>query len=300
MLTNGFYPGKTAAGIARRILNGEKDIPVIRKSPNRYAPADFQAARAFRDRGGPAACRERRRQQTGVVLCRARRCHSRRCRDRPFMPRHHSLPVDHNSQKNRAERELRRYQDNLEVLVEERTEGLNFANAALTAEIQEREQVEAALRESEEKYRVLIEKANEAVVIVRKPRPSFCEPQDARSRRRAACRPGPWRAGPLSISSGPTTGTWSWAGTGSGSAAKAFPTRTISEARRPRRRIHLGFLSATTIPWKGRPATPACPGGHIGPQARGGGAEGSSPSFRALSQVKALSGLLPSAPRARG
>jgi hypothetical protein len=46
MLTNGFYQGKTAGEIARRILRGEKDIPVVRKSPNQYT-FDFRQLELF-------------------------------------------------------------------------------------------------------------------------------------------------------------------------------------------------------------------------------------------------------------
>jgi PAS domain S-box-containing protein len=176
MLTNGFYQGKTAAEIARRILNGEKDIPVVRKSPNQYT-FDFRQLKLF-------GIGEDLLPAGSVVV------------NKPvsFYARH--ADAIHAAigivllclgvivflsiiivKKNRAERELRRYQDNLEALVEERTEGLNFANASLTAEILEREQVEAALRESEEKYRALIEKANEAVVIVQDETLVFANPR---------------------------------------------------------------------------------------------------------------------------
>jgi two-component system cell cycle sensor histidine kinase/response regulator CckA len=48
MLTSGFYQGKAAAGLALRILDGEKpsDIPVIMKSPNKYM-FDYRALQRF-------------------------------------------------------------------------------------------------------------------------------------------------------------------------------------------------------------------------------------------------------------
>ena len=53
--------------------------------------------------------------------------------------------------------ERRRAQDELEARVEERTEELARANAVLEAEIAEREQVEEALRKSEEQFRLMAE-----------------------------------------------------------------------------------------------------------------------------------------------
>jgi hypothetical protein len=122
MLTNGFYQGKTAGEMARRILGGEKDIPVVRRSPNQYT-FDFRQLELFvieedllpagsDDVNKPVSFYARHADAVhagaGVILfCLAAIA---------FL----SILV---VKKNRAERELRRYQDNLEVLVEERTRG---------------------------------------------------------------------------------------------------------------------------------------------------------------------------------
>jgi len=65
-----------------------------------------------------------------------------------------------------AEKELRRYRDHLEELVEERTAELKKANQQLEREIAERVQAEEALHESETRYRALIEKAADSIIIV--------------------------------------------------------------------------------------------------------------------------------------
>ncbi len=56
-----------------------------------------------------------------------------------------------------AEENVRHYQDHLESLVRERTHGLEEKNAQLTLEIEKRRQANQAIRESEERYRMLVE-----------------------------------------------------------------------------------------------------------------------------------------------
>jgi len=64
-----------------------------------------------------------------------------------------------------ANAELRRHQERLEELVMERTVELSRANGELQAEIAERQRADEALRESEERYRSLIELAPDAIII---------------------------------------------------------------------------------------------------------------------------------------
>jgi len=59
------------------------------------------------------------------------------------------------TQRKKAEEDLRKSRDELEMRVQERTAELANTNQALQIEIEERKQVESALRESETKYRIV-------------------------------------------------------------------------------------------------------------------------------------------------
>jgi len=65
-----------------------------------------------------------------------------------------------------AEEELKRYRDNLELRVKERTAELLVANRRMGQEIDERDQAEKALRQSEEQFRKLFEEGPIGMVIV--------------------------------------------------------------------------------------------------------------------------------------
>ncbi|WP_025323707.1 hybrid sensor histidine kinase/response regulator [Deferrisoma camini] len=66
----------------------------------------------------------------------------------------------------RRDAELARYRTRLEELVQERTKELERTNERLSREIEERRRVEAALRESEARYRALFAAAPDAILVV--------------------------------------------------------------------------------------------------------------------------------------
>ena len=70
------------------------------------------------------------------------------------------------TEQKRTEEELKRVYDELEKRVEERTRALAKANDQLKWEIEERKQIEKALRESERKYRSLVELASDGIAII--------------------------------------------------------------------------------------------------------------------------------------
>jgi len=71
------------------------------------------------------------------------------------------------TERKRAEEALRRAHNQLEIRVLERTAELAQSNRVLEEEIQERQRIDLALRESEVQYRRLFEQSNDAVIIHR-------------------------------------------------------------------------------------------------------------------------------------
>jgi PAS domain S-box-containing protein len=69
------------------------------------------------------------------------------------------------TERKRAEAELKKHREHLAELVEERTAKLKRANEALEAEITERKQAAAALRESEAKYHALFQASADGILI---------------------------------------------------------------------------------------------------------------------------------------
>jgi PAS domain S-box-containing protein len=68
-----------------------------------------------------------------------------------------------------AEEELKQHRDHLEELVAERTASLQQANDRLTREVADRQGTEQALRESEEKHRLLYETSRDAIMTLAPP-----------------------------------------------------------------------------------------------------------------------------------
>ena len=66
-------------------------------------------------------------------------------------------------QSRQAEQALQAYRQNLEHVVQERTAHLARANQLLQREVDERQRIEGALRDSEEQYRQLVENINDVI-----------------------------------------------------------------------------------------------------------------------------------------
>jgi PAS domain S-box-containing protein len=95
---------------------------------------------------------------------------------------------------------LRKAHDELEILIEERTAELKEINKKLRAEIEERKRMEAALQESEERYRTLVENAPEAIVVLDVERGCFTDANENAARLFKLTRAELLSHGPIDLS----------------------------------------------------------------------------------------------------
>jgi diguanylate cyclase (GGDEF)-like protein/PAS domain S-box-containing protein len=93
-----------------------------------------------------------------------------------------SINVPEFFQRKRMEEELRQSHETLEAKVEARTAALLAANERLHAEIAERARAEEALRESEGRYRTLVEHAPDALVVLDCDRGTFVDANENAAR----------------------------------------------------------------------------------------------------------------------
>jgi len=85
--------------------------------------------------------------------------------------------VEDITERKQAEKELKRHRDHLEEMVVTRTRELEQNNETLQTEIAERERTEEALRQSENRYRTVIENAGVGIVVVQDRMLCFVNPQ---------------------------------------------------------------------------------------------------------------------------
>jgi diguanylate cyclase (GGDEF)-like protein/PAS domain S-box-containing protein len=100
----------------------------------------------------------------------------------------------------RAEEAIREAQAGLEWRVKERTAQLQAANARLEREIRERSRMGDALRESEQRYRTLVEHAPEAVVVLDVDQGRFVEANENAEHLFEARREALFQVGPVEMS----------------------------------------------------------------------------------------------------
>jgi PAS domain S-box-containing protein len=81
------------------------------------------------------------------------------------------------TERNRAEEELRRHRDHLDELVKERTRELEESSRKLEEEVVERRKAEEAIRKSEEKYRQVVDNANEGIIITQDAKFQYVNPK---------------------------------------------------------------------------------------------------------------------------
>jgi diguanylate cyclase (GGDEF)-like protein/PAS domain S-box-containing protein len=122
---------------------------------------------------------------------------------RGIKPRGAMVSVPEFFQRKRMEEELRSSHENLEAKVEVRTAALLSANDRLHAEIAERTRAEQALRESEGRYRTLVEHAPDAIVVVDVDKNTFVDANENAARLLGVSRETLLRMG-LSETSPPT------------------------------------------------------------------------------------------------
>jgi PAS domain S-box-containing protein len=83
------------------------------------------------------------------------------------------------TERKRVEKALQQARDELEQRVAVRTEELQKANEELQAEIIERQRAEESLRQSEEKYQLLVNNANEGIMVCQDSLITFANPKAA-------------------------------------------------------------------------------------------------------------------------
>ena len=101
---------------------------------------------------------------------------------RGVRPREATISVPEFFQRKRMEEELRRSHETLEAKVELRTAALLAANDRLHAEIAERTRAEQALRESEGRYRTLVEHAPDALIVLDVDKDAFVDANENAAR----------------------------------------------------------------------------------------------------------------------